>query len=282
MNALYLLGAKDPEMDRLDEVLESRGQSFDYATKNGRRVSPANAYAADPVPVDDYDMIIYIECRTIPEPKGIDSKIIDHHREGDPGYNMGPKDYWEASSLGQLFKQLNIVPTRRDLVVAAMDHCFSAALRGECPDHTTKGSYITKEEVLDLKVAEIAEGSNTDKAYVRQRVRHFGELLSFAPSVIIGSEIIKDLRHKYLGEGYSLDLLSAQIAVALSGKAALLCNSDPNGKSKKITIYGNIRPETITAFIERWAPSQGLTDIYGVPHRGYAGAFERLKMASGK
>ncbi len=278
MNTLYLLGAKDPEMDRIVEVLESQGQSFDFATKNGERVTPATAYAADAPAADNYDKIVYIECRPISEPKGIISKIIDHHREGDPGYNKGPSQYWEASSLGQLFDQLKLTPTRQDLVFAAMDHCFPAAMRGECPDYTKEGSYITKEEVFELKVAEIAEGSNTDKDYIKQRVKHFEEILesSATPTVIIGSQPVKDMRAKYLGEGYSLDLLTAQIAVALSGKAALLSSSDPKSTSKKYTIYGNVNPNTITAFKEEWAPEQGLKDIYGVPHRGYAGAYKHL------
>jgi hypothetical protein len=276
MTTLYLLGAKDPEMDRIAEVLDSQGQNFEFAMKNGERVTPATAYAADPVAADDYDRIVYVECRPVPEPKGKSSKVIDHHREGDPGYNKGPSQYWEASSLGQLFEELKLTPTRQDLVLAATDHCFPAALRGECPDYTAPGARIAEEEVLNLKIEEIAEGSGTDKDYVKQRVEHFQELLEAASMVKIGFERIKDMRNKYLGEGYSLDLLTAQIAVALSKKAALLCSSDPRSKSKKYTIYGNVKPETITAFKEEWAPAQGFKDIYGVPHRGYAGAYEHL------
>ncbi|MFA5040991.1 MAG: hypothetical protein WC464_05110 [Bdellovibrionales bacterium] len=270
---LFMLGAEDPEMDRIVEVLESEGQDFEFATKNGKRVAPSNAYAADPPGLsDDHDLIVYVECRPEHEPLGIEKKVIDHHREGDPGYNMEAKRYWEASSLGQLHNFLKLTPTKRDFVLAAMDHCFAAALRGECPN-------VTKDEVLELKINEISRGSDFTPEQIRQKVLQFREELKSSPMIGVGGTLVRDMRHVYLGEGYTVDYLSAQAAVALSGDAALLHGSDPASGFRKITIYGNVNPKTIEAFMKEWAPAQGLSNIYGVPDRCYGGGYLHAEAA---
>src|SRR5690606_32336092 len=45
----------------------------------------------------------------------------------------------------------------------------------------------------------------------------------------------------------------------------------PDGRVKVVCQSG--APEQIRAFMEHWAPAQGLTDIYGDPRRGFAGGY---------
>src|SRR5690606_3818327 len=41
----------------------------------------------------------------------------------------------------------------------------------------------------------------------------------------------------------------------------------------KIVLGGCTPPDMVRAFLECWAPSQGLVDVYGDPARGFAGAY---------
>ena len=43
----WILGASDPEMERIEALLMQTKCHFVYATANGRRVHPGNAYKAN-------------------------------------------------------------------------------------------------------------------------------------------------------------------------------------------------------------------------------------------
>lgn len=256
-------------MDRIAIRLAEWGMEFSFAMSKDKRVTPGNAYCAD-FPGGDRlkeKTLVLLECL----PKRIPSRqrkiVIDHHRSGDPGFNKSAKCFWEGSSIGQLYKLLGKknIPNQ-DLTLAAMDHCFGAALLGRCPGVSIK-------DVRNLKIAEIAEGTKTSQAEVAHRINFFKDILMTADEKIIGSERVKDIRHIFLGEGYSLDLLAAQFAAALSGTAALLCCSDfGDNKKEKVLIY-NGKPQTIRAFVEKALAIKPKQDVYGAPARGYAGAY---------
>lgn len=267
MKTVYLLGADDPEMCTIEKILKKIRVSVAYASIDNTRVHPGNAYWANSVQgIGSEDTLVCIECRPTFIPKGVKVITIDHHRPGDPGYNLGPDKFWEASSIGQLHKLLNIKPTDGVKIIAAMDHCFSAALRDECPE-------VFGLEVLLVGVAEVATRTKTGHGRVIQQIHHISGLLGKAPEIMIGEQTVKDLRSRYLGEGYSLDLIAAQIASAMRGHAALLRHRSLGGGPEKCSVTGHTRPETIEAFMSEWAPSQGLVRIYGVPQRGYAGGY---------
>lgn len=262
---IFLLGADDPEMEGMEKILMKRRLQTVHAMIQNKRVHPANAYWADPVP-DIYagDTLVCIECRPTNIPHGVDLVVIDHHRPGDPGYHLGPEKYWEASSIGQLYKLLNINPSQRAMLLAAMDHCFSASLRNECPG-------VFGLDVLLASVAEVSKRTKTGQGRVLQQIRHLSDLLERAPTIVIGKQNVKDLRSRNLGEGYSLDLIAAQIAAAMRKHAALFCHHSHFSGKAKYSVSGHTHPETIEAFMEDWAPREGLIHIYGVPCRGYAG-----------
>jgi len=277
---LFILGAEDPEMGRISELIEQAGMKFCYATSGGRRVHPGNAYMADlPESLQGIDFrygdeLVLIECglrESIPS-RLLKVIVLDHHRPGDPGFGLGPEQYWDASSLGQLYKlfkkyRADPVPRPEDLVLAAMDHCFTEALRGKCPD-------VTREAVLSVKYREIAASTKAGKERVEETVGNFTTKIvcTTTPNLRIGNVSIVDLRTEDLGVGYSLDLLCAQVASALVEKPVLLSHRDTEGGPQKVTLYG-APTEAIKVFMSNWAPAQGLAKIYGVPDRGYAGGY---------
>lgn len=103
-NRIWILGAPDPEMELIEELLRKCGETVVYATdESGRRVHPGNAYRC-PVPEVPEDSTVYaVEC--IGElPEGWIR--IDHHRPGDPGYGRSPDEFLPASSIGQVIAEL--------------------------------------------------------------------------------------------------------------------------------------------------------------------------------
>ncbi len=196
---------------------------------------------------------------------------IDHHRPGDPGYNLPPSNYWQASSLGQLahFLGRNMEMGSQDnLILAAMDHCPAAAIRGECPG-------VSAEDVLERKVAEIAGGTRESPETVLARIDLFRQRLATAPmiGIALDSPSLADLRAWDTGAGYTLDYLAAQTAALAEGWGVLLLTHDQGDPRQKWTIAGHCTPHQIESFMKVWGPEHGLTGIYGVPSRGYAGGY---------
>lgn len=119
MKYLAVLGASDPEMEAIENLLRECGVTVAYATHGGRgrtdsgpvvvdplRVHPGNAYRAD-VPSElseQWDDVIAVEC----EWRGMSVDVVraDHHRHGDYGYGLPPSEFLRASSLGQVITWL--------------------------------------------------------------------------------------------------------------------------------------------------------------------------------
>ena len=114
----WVLGASDPEMVEIEKLLRECGESVVYATIDGARVHPGNAYRAD-WPEVDGDLIL-VECGFAPPDDGELSNLgtitrIDHHRMGGPGFARHPQEFLPASSLGQVLEFLarnKLVPGR--------------------------------------------------------------------------------------------------------------------------------------------------------------------------
>jgi len=263
----FLLGADDPEMREITKVLEEQRQDYAYALCDGAYVHAGNAYRAAPFSeIPDWVTLVLVECEPIILPKHY--LRLDHHRPFDPGYAGTAEHYWESSSLGQLFAFLNLgAPSQEQLVLAAMDHCPAQALRGRCPG-------VTSEEVLARKVAEIVLKLHVSVDEVNARVQVMRERLDAAPEIEIGGQKLRDLREYDNGVGYSLDLLTAQLATLVGGYAVLLRTHDYKETREKWTIAGHCTPACVEAFLQDWAPRQGLIDLYGVPNRGYAGGYK--------
>ncbi len=310
---VIFLGVPDPELEEIENVLEQVRGTFDcgdgvfrrraiaggpfvvsirHAMVDGRRVHPGNAYKADKIAdLVAGDTLVCIECAPSSIPEGVKVVVVDHHRPGDPGYDMGASQYWEASSLGQVCHALETgawgfgIPDPegphvgwgrhwlcrpgvggRWHKIAALDHCRSAALAGRCPG-------VSAEAALATRVAEIAKATLVTEEEVRERIESFREEITASEEVVIGGQVVRDLRRFDLGVGYSPDLLAAQTAGSLDGYAVLFQHRDTEGGKIKCSLSEHPAPETIIAFKESWAPSHGLVRVYGVPDRGYAGGY---------
>lgn len=264
MKKTFLLGADDPEMRAIERLLIAHDLALLHASIEGVRASPGNSYRVDVPDVPDACQLAVVECAFEDMPDSV--SIIDHHREGDPGFALGPDRFWEASSIGQLHKLLELEPDHNALVMAAFDHCFAAAVRGECQG-------VDAEEVIHLRIIEIANETSTGRSAVWNTVLAFRSMLTQAPEIEIGGQTVKDFRPKDMGDGYSLWYLSAQLAAYMSGHAVLLRHHDPVREGEKNTLTGHVTAATIEDFMKIWAPAQGLERVFGVPERGYAGGF---------
>jgi hypothetical protein len=113
---LWILGASDPEMVAIEQLLLDACETVRYAycVNEGEkvRVHPGNMYRADGAMMADEPQqllaagweIITIECDI---PSQSVTRRIDHHREGDAGFGLPPADYFSGSSIGQVYALLS-------------------------------------------------------------------------------------------------------------------------------------------------------------------------------
>jgi hypothetical protein len=247
---IYVLGARDPEMDEIERVLKERELSYLYAKVNGVRVNPGNAYKADnrnEIPLNTRK--VFVECEMLEIGRDV---VIDHHRPNDPGYGKPPELFWEGSSLGQLLDHLGIERTKEQETLAAMDHCYCAAIQDKCPG-------ISGKEVLHKKMDEIMKSTIAT--------------LQRSPVVKIG-KVDVFLLEENTGIGYTASYLMAKAAAVSLGIPMLIPSYDEKGGNEKLNLCGSVSEETVTYFMEHWAPKNGWElDIYGNPTRGYACAY---------
>lgn len=116
---IWVLGAPDPEMNLIENLLRECGEHIEYATvqRDGvsRRVTPGEAYGDD-VEIGDglrgLSATAYmVECAPcVLDGPSVDwagvAYSIDHHRPGDPGYGRPPTKFMSASSIGQVIREL--------------------------------------------------------------------------------------------------------------------------------------------------------------------------------
>jgi len=259
---IFVLGAQDPEMREIEKTLASAGFDCQHAARRGRRCSAQTAYAADGVVRLGLDGVpraavlppkapaVFVEC-------GIEGRTpalrVDHHHPGDPGYEMPPERFLDGSSLGQVLTLLEREPTDTQRLLAAGDHCLTAAYQGACPG-------VDPGELLFLRAAWQAKMSGRTLSDVvegildaAQRVRRqhdseFGESRFFDPT-----RVPRDLP-----EG------AAYAGLPVRYRALL-----PDGVLKEM-IKG-----AAPAHIERFMAEHEAAGrpAYGNPYRGYAGAY---------
>jgi hypothetical protein len=269
----FVLGADDPEMRRIEQCLKENNIRYIFAEKDGVRVHPGNAYEANNTIdfLEEANGVGFIECwvnNITP------SYVIDHHRPGDPGHGKPSELYWEASSLGQLHKFLGVAPKAGDDALAAMDHCFNAALQGRCPG-------VSQAEVLEVK---IKTGIMDTLCVSREEVlsmirewRHRFESYYFpgCATELAGKSVL--LIHEHTGVGYSLSYLTAQVAAVLYGKAVVLRVKDTvDASADRLMLCGDVTEEMIAEFIEK--NPLNLDRVFGSPARGYAGGYARMSL----
>ncbi len=283
MQKLFILGAADPEMNRIEEVLAAN-KPFAYATVDGKRCHGGNAYKADshsqivlPVALSPDELeFVFVECAIVGRSRDV---MIDHHREGDPGFGKGAEDYLLASSLGQLLALLSLDATPEDLLIAASDHCPGPAYRGEClgvqPDDLLA---FRARNAATFRAKEAGAIFETDPALaveiMAQRIKNEIVLAAYAlagaRTIPLGRWNVPDLRNG-TPQRPGQPVASLPEAALRTGEGYIASVKDRDGRTK-VVLGGDNEPETVQAFLA-WAKVEGLVDPYGVPARGFAGAY---------
>ena len=258
----FILGAQDPEMREIERMITRAGLTFLHAAREGVRCSPSNAYEADSAVLvgrDNYARralllpdapIVTVECGL---PKHRAAARVDHHHPGDPGYEKGPDEYLEGSSLGQVLAMLEMEPDETQRLLAAADHCLTAAYQGECPD-------IDPNELLFQRAAWRAKMSG----------RTLGDVID---GILDAAGRVKRHYDSESGESIFLDPTEVPLdlpeGAAYAGKPvryrALLQGGDLKEMLK------GAPPAHIERFMAAHA-SEGRR-VYGNPYRGYAGSY---------
>lgn len=264
-NRVWILGAPDPEMELIEEILRICGESIIYATdESGQRVHSGNAYRC-PVPeVPENSTVYAVECiDRLPE----GWIRIDHHRPGDPGYGGPPTQFYSSSSIGQVIIELGYrgvadrIPQAHRIMaiyVAAADHCLAGAYRGECPG-------VDPDHILKYRVATRAKFQGRPVEELLADVERAREALREAPRIDLGAGLaVCDMRADFVPE--------LPEAAMREGLAYLATVTDRDGRTK-VVLGGHATPETVQAFMTDWAPAHGLVNIYGDPARGFAGGY---------
>jgi hypothetical protein len=261
-DAIFVLGAQDPEMREIARVLRKHGQPFFHAAKDGWLVSTRTAYDADGVMklsrsgrsgegiLLPRDPAVFVECTV----DGREPLLrVDHHNPGDPGYDQPPGRYLEGASIGQTLALLEREPTETQRLLAAADHCLTAAYQGECPgidpDELLFMRASWRAKAWDRTLGDVVDGIMDSAKAVR---RHFdserGESVFLDPTGI----------PQDLAEG-----------AAYAGHPIRYRQFFPNGDLKEMLKGGS--PGHIERFMEEHRRAG--REVYGNPHRGYAGAY---------
>lgn len=183
-----------------------------------------------------------------------------------------------------------IIP--RDLVLtAAADHCLGAAYAGECPgvdpdalmrwraESRAKFQGRSVEEVLaDVERAQDALRA-APSMYLEPPydIDRFGQPSDWSGYPAVGSEggvEVRDMRQP-VDQRPTRELPEAAARLGIGYVSGPLVG--PDGR-QKITCSGSA--SQVRAFLDHWAPAQGLVDAYGDPARGFAGAYLPEEVAS--
>lgn len=301
---IFILGAADPEMAAIEAAIRAIYAHYDnepyivYAAFVGADGTVARCHGGvaykgthlidesfvprpvvDPSDIDgvcgysedctfeDQDGFIpvWIEC----EVNGGDRKrgfVVDHHRAGDPGYGASPEHFWEASSIGQLYRLLthvywvdvevaNAAFGEERYLVAASDHCPGHAFQGRCPGV----------DIAALKAMRAANSAAFNKmepeVWLQTVEASIAKLRAFPTAELeghvyaIASEDIELGNHAQLISGIPMEYTMA---------------GSPRDPRVKVGLLGG-EPALIAAWMASKVGS--LVDIYGDPARGYCGGY---------
>jgi len=296
---LWILGAEDSEMDEIEWILQTAGETVLYACVGADRVTQDNAYQTTSVQWPPNmriaesmhntlatSDIITVECKmakdyTFPEI----SQRIDHHGIGDFGFDLPPEKYREASSIGQVLLRLHeqyefayeprkhgdgyrhyltaegakpIELPEEFENIAALDHCLSAAYKGQCPG-------------IDLRL--LISQRVRDKA--RQQDQEDIEVLNdINGALVVITTVLSQHGHIYDGV---VDLRNRGVIPEIeeaswqSGIAVLLTTPPKEGsldRHRKVSLIGASMDQVNAFLANDFCPE--LTAKYGYPFRGCA------------
>lgn len=145
------------------------------------------------------------------------------------------------------------------MLAAAADHCLAAAYRGECPG-------VEPDALMRWRVETRAAHQRRSTSAILADIDRARQALRAAPRVDIGGDApVADLRGQAIPE--------LPEAAAREGIAFLATPLPRAGERPKVVLQA-ASPEQVEAFLDSWAPAQGLVDLYGDPARGFAGGYK--------
>lgn len=165
---LFVCGNMDQEMYSIRQAIGNLGIKYTQALHQQRNVKPSTTYSADSIDMPHFvpkaKHVIMIECDG-PVVELFRSKNvirIGHHRPGDIGWGKPPEQYWQASSIGAVWKMLKLNATEYDLITAACDHCLYEAYGELCG--------FCSEKILKSRAKLLSRLLRTTPAVVEARV----------------------------------------------------------------------------------------------------------------
>lgn len=262
-DVVFALGAIDPEMRAVRYMLGQAGFRCAFANRFGRRCTSSNAYQADALSkaVREDQQIIWVECRSDLFRAERDL-IADHHNIGDPGYDATPQEYWEGSSIGQVSRLVSGSKERFKLV-AASDHCLSAAMRGECAG-------VNPTELMDWRITARAAMANIQPWLLRRRIERAVERIASLPRLNVGGESIVDGSFDTTPE--------LRDAAAVVGVPIITTKMNCVGQVK-VGLYG-APPDVVVEWMGAMSKSSFVDQAYGNPNREYAGVVLNIEASN--
>lgn len=262
---LYVLGADDPEMEENIFYLTVNGCAFMLATFHGTRVDPQTAYRADPVQCEPGTTLVFVECRPREFLAGeYFVTYVDHHNEGDEGFNMPPSSFLLGSSLGQISILEGKPLTEGQMIIAALDHCPVQAMRGMCPGVDPERAKIVYQEVTLRR-------RNVTLEDLRVCLHDVGKRIAVAPSTHVGNSPVIDMSGFPTGNGYSLSYICSIYAAAELGIPILVSNRNKEKDNEKRILTGLVSPKLVSDFRTDYAPKLHLLHVWGDNNRGAGG-----------
>lgn len=237
---LFILGARDPEMIEIEAFLS------EIPTVEIRHAVPLGTDYYACAPIYSAHRTIWVECAPatgIP----VDDLSIDHHRPGDVGYDATPENFWTGSSLGQVLNFFGENPTKLQLVIAACDHCLTAAYAGLCPGVTSADVALFR---TDLRAEFLGITTQEFTTRVDAAVESLASCeTAYAVSAQCAYKIARD-KIEELPDAAAF--LGIAVEYHMPKKVGLICAS----------------PKLVEFWMQK---NRDKTGLYGVPERGYAG-----------
>jgi len=302
---LWILGAPDPEMAAIEQLLSDSGQRVVHAATGRRRASAESAYAADSTlpPLTRPTEAVFVECQV----EGFTPvAVIDHHRPMDPGYRVPPEEFLRGASIGQVLSFLarhNLLPLSRPWVsphpvgssLAAPGSLRFTATHGwllcaSASRFSEPSWYQVAPKVVLIAAADHClpaayrgrcPGVDPDelmKWRVSTRARYQGRSVEdVLANVTRAREALRRAPRVLIGGVPVADLRGQEVpelpeAAAREGVPFLGTPRVPPGARRKVVLQC-APPEALKAWPE-WARENGIGDVYGGdPERGFAGGY---------
>lgn len=259
---IFVIGAQDPEMREIERMLRRARCTYVHAARGAERCIARTAYAADavvrvsragrmmPAVLRPAAQAVFVECTVL----GHEPVMrVDHHHPGDPGYGKAPHAYLEGASLGQVLRLLEMEANETQRLLAAADHCLTAAYQGACPG-------VDPDELLFQRAAWQAKMTG----------RTLGDVLD---GIFEAAKLVHRQYDPQVGEALFLDPteIPPDLAegAAYAGRPVRYRQLLPDGVVKEMLKGADVAH--IERFLERHRAAGRQT--YGNPYRGYAGAY---------